>query len=161
MGAGKQNDVSECMDNVLFQIETALDTAKLTEAGVSDGRLVQKWVWGLFVVSLHLLAESRRYYSLFYGKTRQRLEFDDAEAPEPVRIKEEPFSYLLVDVAEEGKDLYDGLDASFQDAQVEIDGLTARRRVAVVDLPPVLQIQLQVRGFGRAALCQLWWTAMS
>jgi hypothetical protein len=83
--------------------------------------------------------------SLFYGKTRQRLEFEDAKAPEPLRIKEEPFSYLLVDVSEEGKDLYDGLDASFQEAQVEIDGFSARRSVAVVDLPPILQIQLQVR----------------
>ena len=82
------------------------------------------------------------YLRLFYGKTRQTLDFD--EAPEASRSKEETFSYLLVDVAEEGRDLYDGLDLAFEPSAVEIEGHKAKRKVGLLEAPPVLQIQLQV-----------------
>jgi hypothetical protein len=61
------------------------------------------------------------------------------------RVKEEEFFHLLVDVAHEGRDLYDGLDATFDESIVEIDGKKARRRVSLKELPAILQIQLQVR----------------
>lgn len=67
----------------------------------------------------------------------------DSQAPEPVRAKEEPFFSLLVDVAEEGRDVYDGLDAVFDDSPVVIEGKQARRRVSLVEVPDLLQIQLQ------------------
>ena len=38
---GKQHDVSECMDNVVFQIEAALDPEKL-QAQLGDSAIVQK-----------------------------------------------------------------------------------------------------------------------
>ena len=79
--------------------------------------------------------------SLFYGTSRQTLDF---EVPDAQRIKEEAFSYLLVDVAQEGRDLYDGLDASFSPSVVEVDGKPARRQDVITELPPILQIQLQV-----------------
>lgn len=60
-----------------------------------------------------------------------------------MRAKEEPFFSLLVDVAEEGRDVYDGLDAVFDDSPVEIEGKAARRRVSLVEVPALLQIQLQ------------------
>lgn len=74
---------------------------------------------------------------------RQRLEIEDPQDGEPVRLMEEKFSSLLVDVAEEGRDLYDGLDTVFDDAMVDIEGKQARRTVSLVDVPPILQVQLQ------------------
>lgn len=76
---------------------------------------------------------------------KQVLEFDDPTVSEPVRVQNEPFAYLLVDVAEEGRTLYDGLDTVFDDSPVEIEGKKAQRRVSLLELPPVLQVQLQVR----------------
>ena len=60
-------------------------------------------------------------------------------------MKEEAFSYLLVDIAQEGRDLYDGLDASFSPSIVEVDGKRAKRLDVLTELPPILQLQLQVR----------------
>lgn len=81
--------------------------------------------------------------SLFYGTTKQSLTFDKEDAK--TSVKEEEFAYLLVDVAEEGRDLYDALDNVFDQSKVEVEGGTARRQVSLLDLPPILQIQLQVR----------------
>ncbi|KAH8930296.1 cysteine proteinase [Atractiella rhizophila] len=122
MSFGKQNDVSECLDNIMFQIESALDSEKLAKTKVGTENLVK---------------------DLFYGRTVQELRFTNPTKDEEPRIKEEEFFHLLVDVAEEGRDLYDGLDASFDESDVEIEGRTAQRSVMIKDLPPILHIQLQ------------------
>lgn len=57
--------------------------------------------------------------------------------------KEDLFSHLHLNVAEEGFDLYDGLGRYFDDI-VELEGMKKRMEVTIVDLPPLLQIQLQV-----------------
>jgi ubiquitin carboxyl-terminal hydrolase 25/28 len=72
--------------------------------------------------------------------------FDDpTTTSEPIRTQEDPFFSLLVDVPPTSfdRDIYDGLDAVFDDAPVEIEGKSARRTISLLDLPPVLQIQLQ------------------
>lgn len=51
-----------------------------------------------------------------------------------------------MNVANDGIDIYDGLSGYFDDV-VEFQGRKARMEVTLVDLPPVLQIQLQVRHF--------------
>lgn len=128
---GKQNDVSEAMDNVIFQIEAALDERKVAEAHpMPDAQIGQGFV-----------------QSLFYGASRQTLEFG-GQGPEK-RIKDETFSYLLVDVASEDRDLYDGLDSSLQCSLVEVDGKQAKRTDILTALPPILQIQLQRVQFDR------------
>ena len=58
--------------------------------------------------------------------------------------KEDLFSHLHVNVSEEGHDLYDGLSRYFDDI-VEFEGVKKRMEVTLIDLPPLLQIQLQVR----------------
>jgi hypothetical protein len=51
-----------------------------------------------------------------------------------------------VNVSEEGYDLYDGL-AGFLDDTIDFEGKKAKMEVELLDLPPLLQIQLQVRRF--------------
>ncbi|SCV68286.1 BQ2448_407 [Microbotryum intermedium] len=135
MSFGRQNDVTECMDNVMFQIECALNPDGTWDepSGASNE------------VSSSVLRRT------LYGKMRQHLEFTDPSVPEPIRIREEPFFSLLVDVAEEGRNVYDGLDAVFDDSIVTIEGHQARRRMRLVDVPPILQIQLQRVQYDRVA----------
>lgn len=82
--------------------------------------------------------------SLFYGKQLQRLTFPDTKSSQPQRTKEETFAYLLVDVAGQTRDLYDGLDQVFDECEVEIEDSSAMREVSLTQVPPILQIQLQV-----------------
>ena len=82
---------------------------------------------------------------LFYGKIRQRLAvaFEDDRHKFSIHEKEDLFSHLPVNVAADGVDLYDGLSGYFDDI-VDFEGKKARMEVSLVDLPPLLQIQLQV-----------------
>ena len=61
-----------------------------------------------------------------------------------IHEKEDLFSHLHVNVSEEGYDLYDGLSRYFDDV-VDFEGIKRHMEVSLVDLPPLLQIQLQVR----------------
>ena len=86
--------------------------------------------------------------SLFYGKIRQRLTpLTEADAKKPrsgsTHEKEDLFSHLHLNVSDEAFDLYDGLSRYFDDV-VELEGTKKRMEVTLVDLPPLLQIQLQV-----------------
>jgi ubiquitin carboxyl-terminal hydrolase 25/28 len=56
-----------------------------------------------------------------------------------------------VNVANDGIDIYDGLSGYFDDV-VEFQGRKARMEVTLVDLPPILQIQLQV---GHSLSCRI------
>jgi len=140
---GRQHDVSECMDNCIFQIETAL----LKFGGMSDAEddktsLVKR---------------------LFFGKLKQRIvaqpDADDNEpsaatGPSPrssVHEREDLFSLLPVNVSDESFDLYDGLASYFVDT-VEFEKRKARMEMSLVDLPPILQIQLQRAQFDRETL---------
>lgn len=84
-------------------------------------------------------------YSLFYGKIRQRLtSANSQQSRASTHEKEDLFSHLPVNVTNDGIDIYDGLSGYFDDI-VEFEGRKARMEVTLVDLPPVLQIQLQVQ----------------
>lgn len=67
----------------------------------------------------------------------------DGKSQSSVSIKEDLFSNLPVNVAEDGFDLYDGLSGNFDDI-VDYKGEKARMEVSLVDLPPLLHVQLQV-----------------
>ncbi|QRV94703.1 ubiquitin carboxyl-terminal hydrolase [Ceratobasidium sp. AG-Ba] len=133
---GKQHDVSEVFDNCMFQIETALRFESSSSESTGSGTIKK----------------------LFYGKLLQRLSpiSDPTTSPTisptkregTTREKEDLFSHLLVNVSDEGFDLYDGLSGYFED-EVEYGGKRAKMDVALLDLPPILQIQLQRVQFNR------------
>ncbi|KAF8596170.1 cysteine proteinase [Ceratobasidium sp. AG-I] len=131
---GKQHDVSEVFDNCMFQIETALQFEPGSEGDARSGTIKK----------------------LFYGKLLQRLRpiFDPTASPttslrsRTVHEKEDLFSHLLVNVSDEGFDLYDGLNGYLED-EVEYAGKRSRMEVSLLDLPPILQIQLQRVQFNR------------
>ncbi|KAK2461522.1 hypothetical protein APHAL10511_005985 [Amanita phalloides] len=132
---GKQHDVAECMDNCMFQIETALlnFSDKSDTAANGDKTSVVK--------------------RLFYGKLLQRLTdvMDQRDSQSSIHEKEDLFSHLPVNVTHDGVDIYDGLGAYFDDI-VEYEGKKTRMEVSLVDVPPVLQIQLQRVQFNRDTL---------
>ncbi|TBU41273.1 cysteine proteinase [Dichomitus squalens] len=129
---GRQHDVSECMDNCMFQIETALlDFQGMATSDDDKTSPVKR---------------------LFYGKKRQRLLSlslnEDPLHQSSIHEKEDLFSHLHVNVADEGFDLYDGLARYFDDV-VEVGGQKKRMEVSIVDPPPLLQVQLQRVQFNR------------
>ncbi|KAH6917099.1 ubiquitin C-terminal hydrolase Ubp2 [Coprinopsis sp. MPI-PUGE-AT-0042] len=125
---GKQHDVSECMDNCMFQIETAM--LEIGSKGKSQYSVVKR---------------------LFYGKIRQRLTNANPASRASIHEKEDLFSHLPVNVTNDGVDIYDGLSGYFDDV-VDYEGGKARMEVSLVDLPPLLQIQLQRVQFNRETL---------
>ena len=80
---------------------------------------------------------------LFYGRIRQRIMPENRLSRSSIHEKEDLFSHLPVNVSEEAIDIYDGLSRYFNDT-VEFEGKKAHMEVSLVDLPPILQIQLQV-----------------
>ncbi|GAA5836206.1 hypothetical protein JCM11251_007393 [Rhodosporidiobolus azoricus] len=145
MAFGRQNDVTECMDNVMFQVESALLASSTLPADQGKANLLKR---------------------TFYGHQRQTVLFSDpSSVPDPIRTRLEPFSSLLVDVPPASslsstalqRDLYDALDSVFEPQQVELEGKLATRRVGLVAddeegaLPTLLQIQLQRVQYDRVA----------
>ncbi|KAK4698414.1 hypothetical protein P7C70_g7862, partial [Phenoliferia sp. Uapishka_3] len=130
MSFGKQIDVAECMENVMFQLQCALNPTSLDSDEGEAASLVKR---------------------TFYGKMKQKLEFDDPIETDQIRVQGDPFFSLLVNVDEPGHDLYDGLDAVFDDAIVEIGGKKARRSITMKDVPRILHIQLQRVQYDRVA----------
>ncbi|KAG9023425.1 ubiquitin-specific protease ubp2 [Tulasnella sp. JGI-2019a] len=143
---GKQHDVSECMDNCMFQIEAALGLDKSAPTGDADTLKMSD-------------TKSSIVKKLFYGKIRQRISplpnsSSSSSIPQhtsSIHEKEDLFSQLLVNVADEGYDLYDGLSGQFDDI-IEFGGNQARMETSLVELPPMLQIQLQRVQFNRETL---------
>ena len=80
---------------------------------------------------------------LFYGKIRQRILLGTVDQPFFNHNKEDLFSHLPVSVSDDGTDLYDGL-SRYMNNVIEYQGRKARMKVSVVELPSILQIQLQV-----------------
>ncbi|KAF9532093.1 hypothetical protein CPB83DRAFT_867950 [Crepidotus variabilis] len=145
---GKQHDVAECMDNCMFQIETAL--LRFDEVSDMDDKTsVVKRYRQLHAVRVTI---AKIIYRLFYGKIRQRITgVELSQSRSSIHEKEDLFSHLPVNVANDGIDIYDGLSGYFDDT-VDFQGRKARMEVTLVDLPPILQIQLQRVQFNRETL---------
>ncbi|KAH8835135.1 hypothetical protein DL96DRAFT_1572945 [Flagelloscypha sp. PMI_526] len=135
---GRQHDVSECMDNVMFQIEAAMLRLESKDDGDEE-------------------MERSIVKRLFYGKLHQQVALQAASDANPrkarqsVHRKEEVFSQLIINVAEDGIDVYDGLTECLNDT-VELEGRKGRMERTIVDPPPLLQVQLQRVQFDRDTL---------
>ncbi|MCO5549583.1 hypothetical protein L7F22_003055 [Adiantum nelumboides] len=157
MQVGAQQDVSECLDNVMFQVEAALTaqeiddvskTNNVSEIAAKDALIAaneDEWT-----------TEGDLLRRLFLGRTQQRLELQGEEEKNDVKggsvhMKKEVFKILpIVVMEEEGKDIHDGLDGFFaEEILTHASGRPMTRAVSLIDPPAVLQIQLQRVQFDR------------
>jgi ubiquitin carboxyl-terminal hydrolase 25/28 len=147
MQLGAQQDVSECLDNVMFQVEVALTAAeqKFQQATgkctTPSAELDDGWI-----------EDGDQLRRLFLGRTLQRLELasssnegDRSVVRGPsIHMKREVFTILPIDVVEEERDIYDGLDGFFdEEILTGSGGEPIRRTVTLTDAPAIMQIQLQ------------------
>ncbi|CCK68854.1 ubiquitin-specific protease UBP2 KNAG_0B04190 [Huiozyma naganishii CBS 8797] len=117
---GRQQDVTECIGNVLYQLESASDPIKLDEDNEQYDLIKH----------------------LFYGKTRQ--DIVPLSNSTDVRSKYERFLSLLVNVSDHPKDIYDALDSYFMEEYLTLEEYgDVRRTVAITEFPTILQIQIQ------------------
>ncbi|KAI8340523.1 hypothetical protein BC941DRAFT_510834 [Chlamydoabsidia padenii] len=123
MTLGKQQDMIECMGNMMYLLEAALAPQKMENRMELTGNLI---------------------HHLFFGKMCQRLSCKGDTTRNFSKVMEENFSHVIVD-ASERKTLYDGLDEYFFANKVENyqGGQEAIREVTIVNSPPILQIQVQ------------------
>ncbi|EEH48859.2 ubiquitin-specific protease UBP2 [Paracoccidioides brasiliensis Pb18] len=111
-----QQDVTEVINNVLFQTQCAVKPIRFDKDGEQ-----------LDVVT-----------DLFYGKTVTYLTTENG-----VRSKEESWSDIKVDVATGSKHIYSAIDGAFDMQKVEVDGAEVEQYGTISRVPPVLQIQVQ------------------
>lgn len=114
---GAQQDVTEVIQNVLFQLQCAIEAEAVDETGEQ----------------LDLIKH------LFFGK--QKSYTTDREGS--IRTKEEYISDIKVDVASGPRDIYAALDAAYDVQEVEVGGNFEPQYTSISQLPPVLQIHVQ------------------
>lgn len=120
----RQQDVTECIENVLFQIEASLKGDGHDEEGEQQDLIKD----------------------LFYGQVSQTLQKLDGTNK---RVKKELISSIMLNVAEGPQDIYVALDAYFSSDTIELSEGAMQRSVTLKRLPPVLQIQIQRVQFDR------------
>lgn len=125
---GRQQDVTECIENVTFQLETALEPESLEEDG-EQFDLIKK---------------------LFYGKTQQTLTPMHKSGEQ--RISTERFFSLIINVSDHPKDIYDSLDNYFSEDIVNLEDGQVKKSLTVAKLPEVLQFHVQRVLFDREKL---------
>lgn len=117
---GRQQDVTECIGNVLFQLESASDPISLDEDNEQNDLVKQ----------------------LFYGDIKQTIIPLANESQ--TRTKIERFSSLLVNIGDHPKDIYDALDLYFSDERLTMAEYgEVKRTVAATKFPRILQIHIQ------------------
>jgi ubiquitin carboxyl-terminal hydrolase 25/28 len=114
---GAQQDVTEVIQNVLFQLQCAIQAEAIDETGEQ----------------LDLIK------TLFFGK--QKSYTTNREGL--IRTKEEYISDIKVDVASGPRDIYAALDAAYDVQEVEVGGELEPQYTTISQLPPVLQIHVQ------------------
>ncbi|CAH2350115.1 ubiquitin carboxyl-terminal hydrolase 2 [[Candida] railenensis] len=127
---GRQQDVTECIENVTFQIESALKPEKLD----SDGEqydLIKK---------------------LFYGKTKQKITPLNPDSTNKERTSIERFSSLIINVSDHPKDIYDSLDNYFSEDLVKLEDGEVKKSLTISELPEILQFHVQRVLFDREKL---------
>ncbi|KAJ9197928.1 hypothetical protein DTO164E3_5484 [Paecilomyces variotii] len=113
---GAQQDVTEVINNVLFQSQCAIKPRAIAP----DGEQLDQ------------------VKDLFYGRTQSYI-----TAERGVRSKEELWCDIKVDVASGSRDIYAAIDGAFDAQKVHVDGEIAEQFGSISKLPPILQIQVQ------------------
>ena len=123
---GRQQDVTECIENVIFLIETALQPEHLDEDG-EQYDLIKK---------------------LFSGKTKQTITTPKNEE----RVSFERFFSLIINVSDHPKNIYDSLDNYFSDDLVTLEEGVCKKNITISELPEILQFHVQRVMFDRERL---------
>lgn len=127
---GRQQDVTECIENVTFQIETALEPERIEEDG-EQYDLIKR---------------------LFCGKTKQTITPLDKTKNQKPRSSFERFFSLIINVGDHPKDIYDALDNYFSEDVVTLEEGEVKRSQTISELPQVLQFHIQRVLFDRERL---------
>ncbi|KAJ5334160.1 hypothetical protein MYU51_004635 [Penicillium brevicompactum] len=113
---GAQQDVTEVINNVLFQSQCAIKARGIDQ----DGEQIDQ------------------IKDLFYGKTRSYISTEKG-----TRSKDERWCDIKVDVAHGSRDIYDAIDGAFDVQKISVDNTVAEQHGSISHIPPVLQIQVQ------------------
>lgn len=118
---GRQQDVTECIGNVLYQLESASTPISIDPVDNEQDDLIKQ---------------------LFYGKTKQ--EIVPLDTTRQIRTKFERFLSLMVNVSDHPKDIYDALDAYFMDETLSLEEYgEVQKKLSITEFPRILQIQIQ------------------
>ncbi|MCJ1432616.1 ubiquitin-specific protease ubp2 [Xylographa pallens] len=114
---GAQQDVTEVIANVLFQLQCAIRPENIDDSGEQIDQIK----------------------TLFFAKQKSYITNDRGE----IRSNEEFVTDIKVDVASGPRDIYAALDGAFDVQEVEVGGSLEPQYAAISQLPPVLQILVQ------------------
>ncbi|CCH46847.1 Ubiquitin carboxyl-terminal hydrolase [Wickerhamomyces ciferrii] len=117
---GRQQDVTECIGNVLSQVEAALKPEGFDEGDNEQLDMVK---------------------NLFFGDSVQHLV--NLTDPSNKRDKKDRFSNLFVNISDRPRNIYEAFDMVFKSEEVTIDGGPHKRSERITKLPEILQIQIQ------------------
>ena len=114
---GAQQDVTEVIANVLFQLQCAIKADQVDETGEQLDRIKK----------------------LFFGKQKSYT----TNIQGSIRTKEEFISDIKVDVASGPRDIYAALDGAFDVQEVEVGGAYEPQYATLSQIPPILQVLVQ------------------
>ncbi len=114
---GAQQDVTEVIANVLFQLQCAIKADCVDESGEQLDQIKK----------------------LFFGKQKSYTTNYEGS----IRTKEEFISDIKVDVASGPRDIYAALDGAYDVQQVEVGGGYEPQYTTISQLPPILQVHVQ------------------
>ncbi|KAF6241209.1 hypothetical protein HO173_001003 [Letharia columbiana] len=114
---GAQQDVTEVITNVLFQLQCAIKAESVDESGEQIDQVKR----------------------LFFGKQKSYTTNRQGR----IRTKEEYMSDIKVDVATGSRDIYAALDGAYDVQEVEVRGDIEPQYTSISQLPPILQVHVQ------------------
>ncbi len=114
---GAQQDVTEVIANVLFQLQCAIKADSVDESGEQIDRIK----------------------NLFFGKQKSYT----TDTKGSIRTKEEFISDIKVDVESGPRDIYAALDGAYDVQEVEVGGGYEPQYTTISQLPPILQVLVQ------------------
>ncbi len=114
---GAQQDVTEVIANVLFQLQCAIRADTVDESGEQIDRIKK----------------------LFFGKQKSYT----TNIKGSIRTKEEFISDIKVDVESGPRDIYAALDGAYDVQEVEVGGAYEPQYTTISQLPPILQVLVQ------------------